>query len=109
MKNAKSGFNIIVVIAVYILTLYNCFIKINNKVKEHFLLWTSIWKRWDLISNIDEIAKMYVQYEKDTLSEIIKLWSTIYDNMSTDDKILTNEKLFTAINKLMLLVEIILI
>ena len=55
-------FYIIILIAILIIiygfTLYNSFVKLNNKVKEAFsTMDIYLKKRWDLIPNIVEIVK----------------------------------------------------
>lgn len=97
---------IIVFIIIYILTLYNSFVKLNNKVKEAFsTMDVYLKKRWDLIPNIVEIVKGYDKHEKDTLKEIIELRKNTYDKMSNDEKIKTNEQLSSSMNKIMALTE----
>ncbi len=97
---------IIVIIAIYTFTLYNSFVKLNNKVKEAFsTMDVYLKKRWDLIPNIVETVKGYAKHEKDTLKEVIELRNSAYDKMSDDEKIKTNEQLSKGINKIMALAE----
>lgn len=97
---------IIVIIVIYIFTLYNRFVKLNNKVKEAFsTMDVYLKKRWDLIPNIVETVKGYAKHEKETLKDVVNLRNSTYDSMSDDDKIKTNEKLSTGINKIMALAE----
>lgn len=97
---------IVLIIVIYIFTLYNSFVKLNNKVKEAFsTMDVYLKKRWDLIPNIVETVKGYAKHERDTLKEVVNLRNSVYDNMSDDDKIKTNEKLSTGINKVMALAE----
>lgn len=97
---------IIVIIVIYAFTLYNSLVKLNNKVKEAFsTMDVYLKKRWDLIPNIVETVKGYAEHEKETIKEIVNLRNSAYNNMSDDDKIKTNEKLSTGINKMMALAE----
>lgn len=97
---------IIVLIILYVLASYNSFVKLNNKVKEAFsTMDVYLKKRWDLIPNIVETVKGYAKHEKDTLKEITDLRNSAYDNMSNDEKIKTNEKISSGINKIMALAE----
>ena len=50
-------------------------------------------KRLDLIPRFLLTVKGYAQYEKETLEEVIRISSGIYDMMSPNDKIYTNEQL----------------
>lgn len=97
---------IIVLIVIYALALYNSFVKLNNKVKEAFsTMDVYLKKRWDLIPNIVETVKGYAKHEKDTLKEVVELRNSIYDKMSDEEKIKTNEQLSSGINKIMALAE----
>ena len=97
---------IYVVIAVIVIILVYAIASLDNKVKEAFsTMDIYLKKRWDLVPNLVEVVKSYAKYEKDTLEEITKLRSNIYDDMSNDEKIKTNLKLNRDIDKIMLLVE----
>ncbi len=78
---------IIIIIAIYAFTIYNSFVKLNNKVKEAFsIMDVYLKKRWDLIPNIVEIVKSYAKYEKNILKEVVELRNSTYDSMSNDQK-----------------------
>lgn len=97
---------IIVLIIIYVFTLYNSFVKLNNKVKEAFsTMDVYLKKRWDLIPNLVETVKGYSKHEKDTLKEVVELRNSAYDKMSVEEKIKTNEQLSSGINKIMALAE----
>lgn len=57
----------------YFLIIYNNFVKMNNRVKN---AWSQIdvqlKRRHDLIPNLVETAKGYLQYERETLEKVIK-------------------------------------
>ncbi len=97
---------VIIIIVIYAIILFNSFSSLNNKVKEAFsTMDIYLKKRWDLVPNLVEVVKSYAKHEKDTLEEVTKLRSNIYDDMSNDEKIKTNLKLNRDIDKIMLLVE----
>ena len=97
---------IVVLLIIYIFSLYNSFIKLNNRVKEAFsTMDVYLKKRWDLIPNLVETVKGYTKHENDTLKEIIELRNTTYDKMSDSQKIKTNEELNSKISKIMALAE----
>lgn len=97
---------VFVILLIYVLSMYNSFVKLNNIVKEAFsTMDVYLKKRWDLIPNIVETVKGYAKHEKDTLEEVVKLRNSAYDKMSDDDKIKQNEKLTKGISKIMALVE----
>ena len=97
---------IVVILLIYLLFMYNSFVKLNNTVKEAFsTMDVYLKKRWDLIPNIVETVKGYAKHEKDTLESVVKLRSSVYDKMSDDDKIQQNEKLTRGVSKIMALAE----
>ena len=96
---------ILLIIFVYILILYNTFVRLNNKVDEAFsTMDVYLKKRWDIIPNIVETVKSYAKYEKDTFENVIQLRNN-YDNLSNEEKIKINESLSNNVNKIMILVE----
>ena len=97
---------VILLIIVYSFSLYNSFVKLNNKVKEAFsTMDVYLKKRWDLIPNIVETVKGYAKHEKETLEEVINLRNSSYNKMSNEEKIKTNEQLSNGINKIMAIAE----
>ena len=99
---------IIIAVCLYMITMYNGLVKLNNLVDEAFATMdVYLKKRWDLIPNILESVKGYAKHEKETLSDIVELRNSAssYDNMNTDEKINTNKQLDKGIQKLMVLVE----
>jgi len=96
----------VVVIIIYLFLTYNVFVSLNNLVKEAFATMdVYLKKRWDLIPSIVETVKGYSAHEAGTLENIVKLRNSVYDNMSINEKINTNEQLAVSIPKLMMLVE----
>ncbi len=97
---------VIVIILIYILAVYNSLVRLKNKVKEAFATMdVYLKKRWDLIPNIVETVKGYAKHEKDTLNEVVSLRNSVYNNMSDDEKIKTNQELSKGIVKIMALAE----
>ncbi|MCL4137067.1 UNVERIFIED_CONTAM: hypothetical protein GTU68_061612 [Idotea baltica] len=64
---------IIVLIALFLVTIFNKFVKNKNVVKD---AWSNIdvalKRRYDLIPNLVETVKGYAKHEKSTLEEVIK-------------------------------------
>ena len=97
---------VIAVIAIYILTQYNSFIKLTNAVKEAFATMdVYLKKRWDLIPNLVETVKGYAKHESSVIEEVIKLRNNSYDKMSSSEKIDTNQQLSAGISKIMAIAE----
>lgn len=97
---------VVILIIIYVLALYNSFVRLNNKVKEVFATMdVYLKKRWDLIPNLVEIVKGYAKHEHDTLSNIVQLRNISYNNMSNEEKIKTNQDIPSDINKIMAIAE----
>lgn len=97
---------IIVIIFIYIMVMYNEFVKLNNKVKEAFsTMDVYLKKRWDLIPNLVEVVKGYAKHEENTFEEVAKLRGSSYDDLSTKEKLNTNEELSKGISKIMVISE----
>ena len=91
---------VIALLVVYILLTYNGFVRIKNRVEEAFsTMDVYLKKRWDLIPNLVETVQGYAKHEKSTLSEVIMLRNGVYDDMSNDEKIKTNQQLSRDISK----------
>ena len=97
---------IVVVILIYVFIVYNSLITLTNKVKEAFsTMDVYLKKRWDLIPNLVETVKGYAKHEKETLEKVISLRNHMYDTMSNEEKLQTNEELNSNIQKIMFLAE----
>lgn len=97
---------ILIVILVYVFIQYNSLVKSNNLVKEAFsTMDVYLKKRWDLVPNLVESVKGYAGYEKEIFSEITKLRTNSYDEMTTNNKINMNEQLTQEILKVMAISE----
>lgn len=97
---------VVALVFIYLLATYNSFVKLNNSTKEAFsTMDVYLKKRWDLIPNLVEIVKGYAKHEKETLSEIVNLRNGVYEKMSENEKLKTNEQLTQGVLKVMALAE----
>lgn len=100
------GIVVLVIILLFIIIMYNNFVNLNNMVEEAFsTMDIYLKKRWDLIPNLVECVKGYAEHEKNTLEEIVNLRNNVYDNMSNQEKVESDNKLSSRVSKLMLLAE----
>ncbi len=84
-----------VLLLLCIFAIFNKLIRANNKVKEAFATMdVYLKKRWDLIPNLIETVKGYAKHENDTLKEVIELRNINYDDLSSNEKIKTNERFY---------------
>ncbi len=97
---------VIVLIVMYVLITYNSLIMMKNRVEEAFsTMDVYLKKRWDLIPNLVETVKGYASHEEETLKDVVLLRNSVYDNMSTSEKLEINNKMTQGITKLMALAE----
>ncbi len=62
---------IVVLAILFIITLYNALIRLNNRVKEAFSdIDVQLKRRYDLIPNLGETVKGYMQHEAQTLQKV---------------------------------------
>ncbi len=97
---------VVIILVLYIILTWNSLIKLKNRVKESFATMdVYLKKRWDLIPNLVTVVQGYAKHEKETITNITKLRNTVYDDLSTKDKIKTNFDVFDNITKLVALAE----
>ena len=96
----------VLIIAIYLLSAYNSFVRLSNSVKEAFsTMDVYLKKRWDLLPNLVEAVKGYAKHESSVLENVVKLRNMSYDKMSLGDKIDTNEKLAAGLGRLIAIAE----
>ena len=97
---------LLLILVVYVIVMYNSFVKTNILVEEAFsTMDVCLKKRWDLIPNLVEVVKGYAKHEKTTLEELVNLRNGIYDDLSNSEKINTNVKINESLSKIMVIVE----
>lgn len=97
---------IVILLAIYVLSQYNSFIKLTNAVKEGFATMdVYLKKRWDLIPNLVEVVKGYAKHESGVIEEVVKLRKLSYEKMSLADKIDTNQQIASGLSKIMAVAE----
>ena len=85
---------ILLIIFVYILILYNTFVRLNNKVDEAFsTMDVYLKKRYDLIPNLVETVKGYAKHESETLATVIDARNHAVNAKSVDEKIAAEKEL----------------
>ena len=80
-------------ITIFVIYTYNKCVSYNNYVKEAFsTMDVYLKKRWDLIPNLIEITKTFVQHEKNTFENLAKLRSGNYENLTDNEKLNINSQ-----------------
>lgn len=97
---------IIVLIAFYIIGVYNKLVNAKNKVDNQFSqVDIQLKRRADLIPNLVETVKGYTKHEEGTLTAVIEARNKAVGATSINDKIDANNQLTGALNKLFALSE----
>ncbi len=105
-----SGFLIfiilVVVVAIYAVSIYNSLVRLRNQVKN---AWSQIdvqlKRRHDLIPNLIETVKGYMTHERDTLENITKARSAAVGANTVGEKSKAESELSGALGKFNLVVE----
>ncbi len=96
----------VIVIAMYVVGIYNSLVRLRNQVKN---AWSQIdvqlKRRHDLIPNLIETVKGYMNHEKSTLENITKARSAAVDATSVADKSKAESELSGALQRFNLVVE----
>jgi len=97
---------IIIVLAIWAISLYNKGIVLKNYVKEAFsTMDVYMKKRWDLIPNLLETVKGYMEHEKSTFEKITELRKQNYGNLSDSEKMEVNKQLGAGLANLFAVAE----
>lgn len=107
MQIALIVIGIVLVIAViWLISSYNKFIKMGNKVEEAFsTMDVFLKKRYDLIPNLVETIKGYAKHESQTLEKVIAARSSAMNATSMDEKIKCEQKFQSMIGSLFAISE----
>lgn len=85
---------VVVLLVIWLISSYNKFIRMNNKVEEAFsTMDVYLKKRYDLIPNLVETIKGYTKHEAETLEKVIGARNMAVQAHGMDEKI-TSEKNF---------------
>ena len=96
----------VLVAFLYIGAIYNNFIKKRNYVKEAFsTMDVYLKKRWDLIPNLVETTKGYVQYEQGLFEKITQLRNQNYSSFTKEEKLEVNREITSALSRLIAVAE----
>ena len=97
---------IIGIILLWFVLTYNMFVRLKNSLNEAFsTMDVYLKKRWDLIPNLIETVKGYVEHEKTTFENVVQLRNTAYSNLPDNEKIDLNNQLSSSLAKLLAVAE----
>lgn len=98
---------VLAILILYFIVIYNNFIQKNNAIKETFgTIDVFLKKRYDLIPNLVELAKEYMKFEKELLTDITALRSKLTDNkLNYDERVKLDNEINRQIKGIMIAVE----
>ncbi len=97
---------IIVIIVLWVMGTYNGFVTLNQKIDGQWAqVETQYQRRIDLIPNLVNTAKGYMQFEQSLLEEITSLRSQWMSTSNINDKVEYGNALDSALGRLMLVYE----
>jgi len=103
------GIGVLVVIAVcalVVISIYNSLIRLRQEREQAFAnVDVQLQQRFDMIPQLVEAVKAYMDHENKTLTEVIRARSDGMSASTIDDKILADKKLTAAMGQLKVTVE----
>ncbi|MGQ1945510.1 LemA family protein [Geofilum sp. OHC36d9] len=97
------------IVAFFVITLiiiYNVIVKRKNEVANAFAsVDVMLKKRYDLIPNLVEVTKRYMEHEKSVFVEITKLRSQVIEEKSQEQKVEKHNEIQRKVNGLFMNVE----
>lgn len=80
----KIAVGVIVVLALIVITIYNSLIRQRNDIKNAFAqIDVQLTRRHDLIPNLVEVARKYMQHEQETLTSVIAARNHAADTLNS--------------------------
>lgn len=96
---------IVVLILIFIILIYNGLISKRNRVQDAWAqIDVQLKRRYDLIPNLVETAKGYMKYEKQVLTDVTRLRSSIVSG-SVQDKAQANNQISQALKSIFAVAE----
>lgn len=98
---------VVVVILLFVVSLYNGLIRKKNEVDNAFGgIDVQLKKRYDLIPNLIATVKQYMTHEKELLTKVTELRSkAVEGNLSNDEKVDVDNQISHAVKGIMVAVE----
>ena len=97
---------ILVVVAIYFISVRNSLVVLRNKVRDQLSqIDIQLKRRFDLIPNLVETVKGYAKHEKETLEDVIKARNTYLAAGTPEDQLKADGELNKTLNKLFALSE----
>ncbi len=97
---------IVVILILYVISVYNSLVGLRNKVKNQWAqIDVQLKRRFDLIPNLIETIKGYTKHEADTLTKVVEARNTYLSAGTPEEQLKANGELSSVMNKLFALSE----
>jgi len=97
---------IALIVAIYVISVYNSLVAHRNKVKDQWAqIDVQLKRRFDLIPNLIEVVKGYTKHEKETLESVIEARNSFQKASTPEEEIKANTELTKVVTKLFALAE----
>ncbi len=107
MSTSTIGLIVIVVMALWVLMMYNGLVRKRNEVANAFGgMDVQLKKRYDLIPNLVATVKQYAQHELETLTRVTEMRAqATRGNLSPDERVALDNQISASMRQIMISVE----
>src|SRR6202140_3927833 len=97
---------VLIVIAVYLVSVYNSLVRVRNEVDNSWRqIDVQLKRRHDLIPNLVEAVKGYMQFERDTLTQVVEARSKAISAPDQASRVAAESQITTGLGKLLAVME----
>src|ERR1700731_1035499 len=97
---------VLIVIAVYLVSVYNSLVRVRNEVDNSWRqIDVQLKRRHDVIPNLVEAVKGYMQFERDTLTQVVEARSKAISAPDQASRVAAESQITTGLGKLLAVME----
>src|ERR1700731_463947 len=97
---------VLIVIAVYLVSVYNSLVRVRNEVDNSWRqIDVQLKRRHDLIPNLVEAVKGYMQFERDTLTQVVEARAKAVSAPDQASRMAAESQITTGLGKLLAVME----
>src|SRR6202045_1984569 len=97
---------VLIVIAVYLVSVYNSLVRVRNEVDNSWRqIDVQMKRRHDLIPNLVEAVKGYMQFERDTLTQVVEARAKAVSAPDQASRMAAESQITTGMGKLLAVME----
>src|ERR1700720_2083475 len=97
---------VLIVIAVYLVSVYNSLVRVRNEVDNSWRqIDVQLKRRHDLIPNLVEAVKGYMQFERDTLTQVVEARGKAISALDQASRVAAENQLTTGLGRLLAVME----